>query len=439
LGESGEFVEWLVPDPCGKSLKSGESPPMTFRVFLSALIAGTACVFGAEHPAETNHLSKVSADAWRIHRDSIVIDGHNDLPYEMRLKGNLSFDTIDISKLATNLQTDIPRLRLGGVGAQFWAVYVPGRLMITGGAARQTLEQIDLIHRMVARYPETFAFAHTADEVREIRKANKIACLIGIEGGHSIENSLALLRMYYDLGVRYMTLTHSDSLAWADAATDKPKTTNGLADFGREVVREMNRLGMLVDISHVSTNTMNAILDITKAPIIASHSSAYAIAQHARNVPDDILLRLKQNRGVVMVNFYSGFIMPEGARVMRDMFEVGRELREKFPNEEDYSAAMKKWHKEHPMPSGTVKDLVDHIDHIVKVAGIDHVGLGSDYDGVSQVPTDLPDVSSYPVITQELFDRHYTEAQIKKVLGENILRALREAEQVAARLKSRPE
>jgi membrane dipeptidase len=396
-----------------------------FAVFLS--LVGIISL----RAADTNFLSKVSPEAWRIHRDAILIDGHNDLPYEMRLKSNLGFDEIDISKSVTNLQTDIPRLKLGGMGAQFWAAYVPARLMVTGGAARQTLEQIDFIHRMVARYPETFAFARSADEIRAIRKSGRIACLIGIEGGHSIENSLALLRMYHDLGVRYMTLTHSDSLAWADAATDKPKTTNGLADFGRDVVREMNRLGMLVDISHVSTNTMNAVLEITRAPIIASHSSAYAIAQHARNIPDDILERIKTNRGVVMVNFYSGFVVPEGARIMRDMFEVGRELREKFPEEKDYSKAMNEWHKAHPMPSGTAKDIVDHIDHIVKIAGIDHVGLGSDYDGVSQVPTDLPDVSSYPVITQELLNRHYSQADIKKVLGENILRALAEAQKAA--------
>jgi membrane dipeptidase len=381
--------------------------------------------------ADTNFLSKVSPEALRIHRDAILIDGHNDLPWEMRAKSNLAFDEIDLAKGSTNLQTDIPRLKLGGMGAQFWAAYVPARLMVTGGAAHQTLEQIDFIHRMVTRYPETFAFARTADDIRKIHKSGRIACLIGIEGGHSIENSLALLRSYYDLGVRYMTLTHSDSLAWADSATDKPKTTNGLNDFGRQVVREMNRLGMLVDISHVSSNTINAVLDITSAPIIASHSSAYAVAQHARNVPDDVLRRIKTNRGVIMVNFYSGFIVPEGARVMQDMFEVSRQLQEKFPNEKDFSKAMDQWHKTHPMPSGTVKDLVDHIDHIVKIADIDCVGLGSDYDGVSQVPTDLPDVASYPVITQELLDRHYTEADIKKILGENILRVLAEAEKIS--------
>ena len=391
----------------------------------------------APRAGDTNFLAKVSPEAWRIHRHAILIDGHNDLPGEMRAKSKLGFDQIDLAKGTTNLQTDIPRLKLGGMGAQFWAAYVPARLMITGGAAHQTLEQIDFIHRMVARYPETFAFARTADEIRKIHKSRRIACLIGVEGGHSIEDSLALLRVYYDLGVRYMTLTHSDSLSWADSATDKPKAANGLNDFGRDVVREMNRLGMLVDISHVSSNTMNAVLDITRAPIIASHSSAYAIAQHARNVPDEVLRRIKTNRGVVMVNFYSGFIVPEGARVMQDMFEVSRQLQEKYPNEKDFSKAMDEWHKAHPMPSGTVKDLVDHIDHIVKIAGIDHVGLGSDYDGVSQVPTDLPDVSSYPVITQELLNRHYSESDIKKILGENILRALAEAENIGRTLRTK--
>ena len=412
---------------------------MNVRFVVRLVSAVTAIVgfqFFASAGAATNHLAKVTPEAWRIHREAIVIDGHNDLPNEMRTQNNLLFDQYDIAKGATNFHTDIPRLRLGGLGAQFWAAYVPARLMVTGGAARQTLEQIDLIHRMVGRYPETFAFARTADEILAARKANKIACLIGIEGGHSIENSLGLLRMYHQLGVRYMTLTHSDSLPWADEATDKATTTNGLNDFGREVVREMNRLGMLVDISHVSTNTMNAALDITRAPIIASHSSAYAVAGHARNVPDDILLRVKANRGVVMVNFFSGFVVAESARVMRDMFEVTRDFAKRFPDRKEYSAALRAWRKENPMPAGTVKDLVDHIDHIVKVAGVDHVGLGADYDGVSQLPSDLPDVSSYPVVTQELLNRKYSEADIKKILGGNTLRVLREAEEAGAKLRS---
>jgi len=385
--------------------------------------------------AATNLLDRVSPEAWRIHRGSILIDGHNDFPYEMRVKAGLSFDTYDMSRPLTNLNTDIPRLRQGGMGAQFWAIYVSATTMRTGGAARQTMEQIDLVHRMVARYPDTFEMALTENDIERIHKKGKIASLMGIEGGHSIENSLALLRLYYTLGVRYMTLTHSDSLEWADAATDKPRA-NGLSDFGKQVVREMNRLGMLVDISHVSAQTMHAALDVSRAPIIASHSCAYAVAAHPRNVPDDVLVRLKQNGGVVMVNFYSGFVVPESAKVMASMFDVQRDLREKFPKDEDFEKAMADWRKANPMPSGTVKDVVDHIDHIVKIAGIDHVGLGSDFDGVSQLPTDLPDVSSYPIVTQELLDRHYSEKDIKKVLGGNLLRAFAAAEKIAGELKA---
>jgi membrane dipeptidase len=382
--------------------------------------------------------AEVSAEALRIHRDALVIDGHNDFPWEMRTKLGMSFDFVDMTKFITNFHTDIPRLKQGGVGAQIWAVYVPAHLAKTGGAARQTLEQIDLVHRMVAKYPETFAWAGTADEIVSVRKSRKIACLIGIEGGHSIENSLALLRIYYQLGARYMTLTHSDTLPWADAATDKPKS-NGLNDFGREVVKEMNRLGMLVDISHVSPATMNAALDVSKAPVIASHSSAYAVAAHPRNIPDDVLLRIKKNNGVVMVNFFSGFVVAESAKVMSRVLEVTREAHEKYPDEKQFEEAMKAWRDANPMPAGTVKDLVNHIDHIVKVAGIEHVGLGSDFDGVSKTPLELPDVSSYPVITQELLDRKYSEADIKKILGGNVLRALRDAERVAKEAReSRP-
>ena len=379
---------------------------------------------------------QVTERALRLHRGAPVFDGHNDFPWELRQQGASSFDKFDISKPATNFQTDIPRLRQGGVGAQFFVAYVPSHTMKTGGAARQTLEQIDLIHRMVRRYPETFAMALTADDVVRIRKSGRIACLIGIEGGHSLENSLATLRMYHLLGVRYLTLTHADNVGWADAATDAPQC-NGLTDFGREVVTEMNRLGMLVDISHVSAATMHAALDVSKAPIIASHSSAFAVAAHPRNVPDDVLKRIKTNGGVVMVNFYSGFVVAESAKIMANMFDVSREMQAKFPVVADYDHAMKQWHNEHPMPSGTVQDLVNHIDHIVKIAGIDHVGLGSDYDGVDQVPAQLEDVSSYPVITQELLNRGYSEKDIKKVLGENILRVLGEAEKVARSLKQR--
>ncbi|MEW6156270.1 MAG: dipeptidase [Verrucomicrobiota bacterium] len=406
------------------------------RIFMRAfsfwgiLLSFQLLRISAAEPPSTHFLDRVSAEAWRIHRSALLIDGHNDLPWEMRTQASLSFEEVDIAKPVPTMHTDIGRLKRGGMGAQFWAAYVPPTTLRTGGAARQTLEQIDFIHRMVARYPETFAFARTADEIVRIHQEGRIACLIGIEGGHAIENSLALLRMYHQLGVRYMTLTHSDSLDWADAATDKPKS-NGLSDFGRDVVREMNRLGMLVDISHVAPATMHAALDVSAAPIIASHSSAFGVAAHPRNIPDDVLVRLKQNGGVVMVNFYSGFIVPEAAKVIANIFEVSRQTREQFPKETDYQKAMREWRKANPTPAGTVKDLVNHIDHIVKVAGIEHVGLGSDYDGVTQLPVDLPDVSSYPVITQELLNRGYAEGDIRKILGGNILRVLRTAEKVA--------
>ncbi len=376
----------------------------------------------------------VSPKAERIHRSAIVVDGHNDLPEALRNKADSSFDKADISKSQSGYNTDIPRLRKGGVGAQFWAAFAPSETRFTNYAAHVTFEQIDLIHRMIARYPETFELATTAADIERIHRKGKIASLIGVEGGHSIENSLGILRIYYRLGVRYMTLTHADTLDWADAATDKPRV-GGLNAFGREVVREMNRLGMLVDISHVAPSTMHAALDVSRAPIIASHSSAYAVAAHARNVPDDVLARIKQNGGVIMANFYSGFIVPESAQIMANMFDVDRELHQKYPDPKEAEKAIEEWGKAHPLKPGTVKDLVDHIDHIVEVAGIDHVGLGSDYDGVEQLPTDLQDVSTYPVITQELLNRGYSERDIRKILGGNLLRVMRAAEKVAREWK----
>jgi membrane dipeptidase len=366
----------------------------------------------------------------RIHRAGILIDGHNDLPEQLRNKGKSSFDILDISKPQQDLHTDIPRLIRGGVGAQFWAAFVPNETIRSGGAARHCLEQIDLIHRMVERYPDYFEMAYTADDIVRIHRSGKIASLIGVEGGHAIENSLGTLRMFYALGARYMTLTHADTHDWADAATDEPRH-GGLSPFGEQVVAEMNRLGMLVDISHVSVETMKDVLRISRAPVIASHSSAYAVAQHPRNVPDEVLRLLPANGGLVMVNFASGFIHPQGARNTQDMFDVYRELRAKHPEESDLQEAVNQWKKQHPVPRGTVATLVDHIDHIVKVAGIDHVGIGSDYDGVSELPEQLEDVSCFPYITQELLNRGYTEADIHKIMGENLLRVLRRAEEVA--------
>jgi membrane dipeptidase len=369
-------------------------------------------------------------EALRLQRDSLVWDGHNDLPWQFREKKDLSFQVIDLNKPQKDLHTDIPRLRKGGVGAQFWAAYVPADTAKKGTAVRETLEQIDVIKRMVKAYPDTFEMAYTADDVVRIHKSGKIASLIGVEGGHSIDNSLGVLRMEYELGVRYMTLTHSDTLDWADSATDKP-LHHGLTEFGEQVVLEMNRLGMLVDISHVSAETMKHALRVTKAPLIASHSSAFALAEHPRNVPDDVLELIKKNDGVVMVNFYSGFITPEGARLSMDNFKAARELKEKYPDEKEFKAALDQWMKEHAVPRGSVHDVVDHIEHIIQVAGVDHVGLGSDFDGINSTPKQLDDVSYYPFITQELLNRGHGKEEIQKILGGNILRVMRAAEQTA--------
>ncbi len=401
-----------------------------FVAFAAALGALTAPA-RPDTPRPARGPVTVTDEARRIHREAIVIDGHNDLPWELRQKSDLGFEKLDIARPQPRLMTDIPRLRAGGLGAQFWSVYVPSSTMKDHSAVRKTLEQIDVVHRMVRQYPETFLMAYGVDDILKAHREGKIASLIGVEGGHSIDNSLGVLRMMHKLGVRYMTLTHSESLDWADSATDKPKA-NGLSPFGEQVVAEMNRLGMFVDISHVSVETMKHALRVTRAPVIASHSSARALADHPRNVPDDVLKLVAANGGVVMVNFYPGFILPEGARASREMFRVARELRERYPNDRDFEAALRDWQKEHPVPRGSVHTVVDHIEHIIQVAGIDHVGLGSDYDGITSVPEQLEDVSKYPVITQALLDRGYKREQILKVLGGNLLRAMRRMEEVAA-------
>jgi membrane dipeptidase len=377
---------------------------------------------------------EVTEQALRIHRAALVIDGHNDLPWQFREKKDLSFRTLDITKnlKATGLHTDIPRLRQGGVGAQFWSAWVPTETAKKGTAVKTTVEQIDVVYRMVQAHPDAFEMAYSDDDILRVHNAGKIASLIGLEGGHSIDNSLAVLRMYHRLGARYMTLTHSENTDWADSATDKP-VHHGLTEFGENVVREMNNLGMLVDLSHVSAETMKHALRVTRAPVIFSHSSAYAVANHPRNVPDDVLTLVKANGGVVMVNFFPGFIVPEGARAMQGMFQAARDLKEKFPDEKEFQAALNQWKKEHPYPTGSVHTLVDHIDHIVKVAGVDHVGLGSDYDGIPTVPRQLEDVSCYPVITQELLNRGYSEQDIVKILGGNLMRVFRAVEAAKAK------
>ena len=409
---------------------------VVFPLFVLLVLAAAAPPAPADGKPSSRPRGPVTLtdEALELHRDCLVVDGHNDLAWQFREKADLGFTKIDLNKPQPKLHTDIPRLRKGGVGFQFWSAFVPASTGKKGIAVRQTLEQIDVVRRMVAAYPDVFEMASTAADVVRIHGSGKIASMIGVEGGHSIDNSLGVLRTYYALGTRYMTLTHSETLDWADSATDKPKS-HGLSPFGEQVVREMNRLGMLVDISHVSAETMRHAIRVSKAPVIASHSSAYAVAAHPRNVPDDVLRMVKDNGGVVMVNFFPGFVVPEAARVMKNMFDVGRELQAKYPDEKDLAAAMDQWRKEHPIPTGSVHNVVDHIEHIIKAAGIDHVGLGSDYDGINSVPKQLEDVSCYPYITQELLNRGYSKEDVRKVLGANLLRVLRRAEEVAKEVR----
>ena len=410
---------------------------MLRQLSLTILLIGctSSTVFGQEQNPDRK-LVVVTEKALEIHRSGFVFDGHNDLPWAIRTNGSSSFKKVDISKPQPRFHTDIDRLRKGNVGAQFWSVYVPSSTMKKGTSLTDTVQQIDLVKKMVERYPETFHLALSYEDILEARKAGKIASLIGIEGGHSIENSIQNLRRLFKRGARYMTLTHSDTLDWADSATDEPRH-DGLSLFGEEIVREMNRLGMLVDISHVSPATMKDTLATSQAPVIFSHSSARAVADHVRNVPDEILKLTRKNRGVVMVNFFSGFIEPESARRMSAMFDVIRDLKSRFPDEDEYRSEMLKWRKANPVLPGTVHDLVDHIDHIVKVAGVDSVGIGSDYDGVSTLPFQLEDVSTYPVVTQELLNRGYSKQDIHKIMSGNILRVIQEAEKVSRQLSTR--
>jgi membrane dipeptidase len=370
-----------------------------------------------------------------LHRRTLLIDGHNDYAWALREKAQRDIERLDISKPQPSIMTDIARLRAGGVGGQFWSVYVPVEL--TGqSAVTATLEEIDTVYRMIRKYPGTFELARTADDVERIFKSGKIASLIGMEGGHSIDNSLAALRMFNQLGARYMTLTHSSNTAWADSCTDVPKS-GGLSPFGEEVVREMNRLGMLVDISHVSPDTMEDAIRVTEAPVIFSHSSARAVNDNPRNVPDNILQMLPRNGGVVMVTFVPGFLSSKVDAWNKSNTAEEARLTQQFPGD---AAAVKRgvdeWTKANPSPRATVSDAADHIDHIRKVAGIDHIGIGGDFDGISQVVQGLEDVSTYPSLTAELLRRGYKEDEIKKILGQNVLRVMRAAEKVSARLQS---
>jgi membrane dipeptidase len=402
--------------------------PPTIRSALTALTALTAWTAVPAAAQSDSLLSRARA----LMREVPLIDGHNDLPWEMRTR-YLSFDSVDIAR-PTDMMTDIPRLRAGMVGAQFWSTYSPADLEHRG-AARIGMEQGDVVHRMVERYPDVFEMAGTADAIVRIHRAGKIACLLGLEGGHMIENSLGLLRAFYRDGVRYLTITHGLTTDWADAATDAPRH-GGLSAFGEEVIREMNRLGMLVDLSHVSDSTMWDALRVAEAPVLYSHSSSRHFAPHPRNVPDDIAKAVGEHGGVIMVTFVPDFIaMPSYEFGMR-VDSVARAVLEATGDSAASRAAAQAWRRDHGgMPQPPLGVVADHIEHLRDVAGVDHVGLGSDFDGISSTPAGLEDVSTFPALVAELLRRGWSDGDVKRVIGLNVLRVMREAERVAARLR----
>lgn len=409
----------------------GQSDGLT-RVRRGRQVAGLVLAFLSVSPTVRLSSQDYRAQALRILKTVPLIDGHNDIPDAIRGRGGL--DSVDFAAPQPKLMTDIPRLRAGEVGGQFWAAYVPVTTMDSGThPAVYALEQIDLIKRLCAKYPRDLAMAYGAADVERNFKAGKISCLIGIEGGHAIENSLGALRMFAALGVRYITLTHWRTLSWATASTDTART--GLSAFGRAVVREMNRLGILVDLAHVNDATMSDALHTTRAPLIFSHSSARALTHHARDVPDSILRLVKANGGVVMVNFNPGFVS-EAVRLYEDSVEArARALRVVGLDSSMVADSVKAWSARGP--KATLAQVADHIEHIRAVAGVDAVGLGSDFDGITEVPVGVEDVSKFPDLVAELLRRGWSEQDVRKVAGLNVLRVLRAAERVAAGMRGK--
>ena len=395
------------------------------RIFLSAILLFVSTVAFAQSEA---------ARVQRVLREVPLIDGHNDLPWQYEKKVRNHLAQIDIRNEQPSLHTDIPRLRRGGVGAQFWSVYVSADLK-GADAVQAVLEQIDVVHRLNATYPDTFELALTADDIVRIHKRGKIASLIGAEGGHSIGGSLAVLRQLYELGTRYMTLTHSDNVAWADSATDDPEH-DGLTQFGRQVVKEMNRLGMLVDLSHVAPSTMHDAIDASAAPVIFSHSSARAITNHPRNVPDDVLRRLRENGGIVMVTFVPGFISEKARLHSATKSAEEARLGALYRGQPDeVKKRFAEWNAANPVPRATIGDVADHIEHIIRIAGADHVGLGSDFDGIESTPIGLESVETYPALLAELARRGHSDDVLRKITGLNMLRVMRAVEATAAKLQ----
>lgn len=400
-----------------------------------ALITAMCASAAPQSPDDAALIRRVE----RILSKTPLIDGHNDVPWQFRSRAEGSLEQLpfaaDTTELDPPMHTDIPRLRAGQAGGVFWSVWVPTSLD-GPEAVLATLEQIDTVHRMVEAWPGDLEIARTADEIVRIHRRGRIASLIGMEGGHSIHNSLGALRMMYEAGARYMTLTHWSNTDWADAATEAPEH-DGLTDFGRTVIAEMNRVGMLVDLSHVSAATMHDALQVSAAPVIFSHSGAFAINPHPRNVPDDVLDRVASNGGVVMVDFLPAYVSAEcHAHQAARRAEIARLETMHLGDPEGQEHAMAAWEEAHPAPRATLGQVADHIDHIKERIGAEHIGLGSDYDGMSDAPDGLDDVSQVPALLVELLRRGYTDAEVAGVAGGNVLRVLAEAETVSARLVS---
>ncbi len=398
------------------------------------LAAGAAAFLLAPAPGAAQEGDQALRHAEAVLTRHPVIDGHNDLPWAIRENPQAPGDVTAYDLRArTPGATDFERLRQGQVGGQFWSVYVPAD--IEGGFARTQLEQIDIARRMIARYPDRLAFATSTDEVERAMREGKVASLLGMEGGQAIESSLGALRSFYALGARYMTLTHSKTLAWADSATDAPRH-GGLTRFGEEVVREMNRLGMLVDLSHVSEQTMEAALRVSEAPVVFSHSSARAICSHPRNVPDAVLAKLPANGGMVMVTFVSAFVSEEFNKASAPLWQEYEQRTQGVGDPVERERIRREVDQRMPKIEVTIAQVADHVDHVRKVAGVDHVGLGGDYDGNDSWPKGMEDVSDYPRLFAELIRRGWSDQDLAKLANGNLLRVMRGAEATARRLQA---